>query len=62
MQFLFGNGHPDEMRYWGDFWGIWASDVGFFGELFIYGACWVLLYFYQVWLVLVKYKDRVPSI
>lgn len=60
VQFLFGNGHPDEMRYWGDFWGIWASDVGFFGELFIYGACWVLLYFYQVWLVLVKYKDRVP--
>lgn len=60
VQFLLGNGHPEELRYWGEMFGIWSSDVGFFGELFIYGACWVLLYFYQVWLVLVKYKDKVP--
>lgn len=59
-QFLLGNGHPRELRYWGEMFGVWPTDVGFIGELFIYGICWVLLYFYQVWLVLIKYKNKTP--
>lgn len=60
LNFILGNGH---MRYLDDFQkstNLYASDIGVIGEWFYYGIIWIGIYFYMVYLILHKYKDKLP--
>lgn len=62
IMFIFGHGgRPQEMVDWGLYSGYWYSDIGFFGQLYQYGIIWVLVYFYTVFKIFVKYRKLVPN-
>lgn len=59
ITFLFGNGHPKLLYKWQEK-GLHPSDIGFIGEMFHYGVLWIALYFYSVYMILVKYGRKLP--
>ena len=59
MTFLFGNGHPKLMHKWQEK-GLHPSDIGFIGEMFHYGVLWIAIYFYSVYMILIKYARKLP--
>lgn len=58
--FLFGHCHTQEYIYWQKELDLWSSDVGFIGELYVYGFIWVVLYFYTIYIILYKYRKVIP--
>lgn len=60
LSFLFGNGHPKEFNNWQENYGLFSSDIGFIGEMYHYGLFWIAFYFYVVYFLLIKHKNRLP--
>lgn len=59
--FLFGSGFPVELDKWKFSYGLYPSDIGIVGEWFHHGIFQILLYFYVVYLVLLKYRRVLPG-
>jgi len=59
IAFLFGNGHPVQLSKWSER-VLHPSDIGLIGEMFHYGALWIVFYFYTVYLVLAKHGKKLP--
>lgn len=60
LSFLLGNGHPDEFVFWQENYHFFTSDIGFVGEMYHYGALWIIFYLYVLYSLLVKYRKVVP--
>lgn len=59
MMFLLGHGESLMEDMWRNI-GLYASDIGFIGELYHYGLIWVLAYFYMVYQIVYRYRREVP--
>lgn len=57
--FIFGNGYTPLLQQWGEKYGYWATDVGFIGEIFLYGIIYISVYIQILWKVY-KYKKYLP--
>lgn len=54
-----GHGHTfDEIRWTRR--GLYASDIGFVGQMYLQGVMWVLIYFYTLYKVLWRGRKRYP--
>lgn len=58
--FLFGYGHPLELQTWQEDMHLYPSDIGFIGEWFHYGICWIIIYFTTIFILLIKYRKQIP--
>jgi len=59
FSFLFGNGHLTIVKKYARM-RLYASDIGFIGEMYHYGFLWVLMYGYMLYLILWKYRKSLP--
>ncbi len=59
LTFLFGSWHPEFLHKQLEK-GLYPSDIGFIGEMFHYGILWIIFYFYSVYIMLVKYRQKLP--
>lgn len=60
ISFLFGSGFPSVLSIWKSN-GLYPSDIGFVGEWFHHGIFQILLYFYFLYLSLIKYRKVIPN-
>lgn len=60
VSFLFGNGHPSALMHWQYDLRLFVSDIGFVGEMYYYGLLWILLYFFTIYMIIVKYRRSIP--
>lgn len=56
---ILGNGHTPLLPQWGEKNGYWVSDVGFIGELFLYGVIYLSVYIQILWKAY-KYRRLLP--
>lgn len=60
LSFLFGNGYPQILTYWGERYRMYNTDIGFIGAMYNHGIFWPLFYFYVVYKLLFKYGKELP--
>ncbi len=60
LTILFGNGHPADMDWLAELYGLYPSDIGFIGQAYSYGLLWIILWLYNIWIILYKYRRVVP--
>ncbi len=60
LTFLIGSGMPNELEYWKSMLKLTPSDIGIVGEMFYFGALWILLYFYTLYVCVVKQRKQTP--
>lgn len=60
LSFLFGNGYPPILAYWGERYRMYNTDIGFIGAMYNHGIFWPLFYFYVVYKLLFKYGKTLP--
>lgn len=57
---LFGNGFSSHLLSWQEDLRLTPADIGMIGEAYYYGFIWMVIYFYTLYLVLVKYRAKIP--
>lgn len=57
---LFGNGFPALLIDWQKILHLTPSDIGMIGECFYFGIIWILIYFYTLYIVFIKYRKFLP--
>lgn len=57
---IFGHGNLKIQEYWQDMFRFYRTDIGLFGEWFLNGLLWILIYFYTIYLVLYKHRETIP--
>lgn len=60
LLFLIGHGPLNIIEHWQTTYRFYLLDIGFFGEWFLYGFFWILLYFRVIYMILVRYRKEVP--
>ena len=60
LMFLFGHGGFNTMESVWSYQGWSVSDVGFFGALWQYGLFYIIVYYYTIYLLVIKYGNRIP--
>jgi len=60
LTFLFGSGHPEELKAWTTKLSLYPEDVGLIGEMFYYGLFWILFYFYMVYIIVARHSSMLP--
>lgn len=60
LTFFFGNGYPPEFHSLQENMRLFTSDIGFVGQMYHYGVIWILFYFYTLYVMIIKYRRRIP--
>lgn len=58
---LIGFGHGTNIQQYGNNNFLYVDDIGFVGEMFLYGIAWVVYYFYMLYFLLIKNRKEIPT-
>lgn len=59
IMWLTGHGHTYQEASWTNK-GLYTADIGFVGQMYLQGLLWVIIYFYTIYVLLWKKKDKLP--